>query len=152
MELSSCIICEENNACVAIVPCGHVYSCDKCIKKCIQTVDYCSICRKRISSYLRIYLSVGLKEKKETSSMELLEELKWEIIREEIERSNSIKLLSDEINDLQEKFGSLSQLIDKNMQQELELDQRNFKNFHFCPNTSNIYHTCSDYCYNRYSS
>jgi Zinc finger, C3HC4 type (RING finger) len=50
---NGCVICLENEAIMAIVPCGHTAFCNGCITKCTQ----CPICRAPIQGVLRIYLN-----------------------------------------------------------------------------------------------
>ena len=50
---TQCAICMEKEANAAIVPCGHAVACVRCLERC----DNCPVCRKRISSILRIYRS-----------------------------------------------------------------------------------------------
>lgn len=48
---NACAICFENEAIVALNPCGHTNFCYGCIKN----IEICPICRKRIEGVLRIY-------------------------------------------------------------------------------------------------
>lgn len=53
----TCIICFEGKIeQYALVPCGHTYFCMTCIDKLMRTTKTCSVCRKQITSTLRIYL------------------------------------------------------------------------------------------------
>jgi len=46
-----CIICEEEKACIALVPCGHMNYCTTCSEK----IETCSICRVMIEKTMRIF-------------------------------------------------------------------------------------------------
>jgi len=48
----TCKICMELDADVAVIPCGHVFSCIECIFK---TNNKCSICRKSIKDIVKIF-------------------------------------------------------------------------------------------------
>lgn len=54
---SGCMVCLENEAIMAIVPCGHTVFCNGCITKYRQNADKCPICRGTIQGVLRIYLN-----------------------------------------------------------------------------------------------
>lgn len=47
-----CRICDKKEISEALLPCGHVVTCDKCMKK---IGNFCPICFSRISSNVRIY-------------------------------------------------------------------------------------------------
>jgi len=47
----SCIICLENERCVALIPCGHLCLC----RECSGTQKKCPICRTPIQDLLRTY-------------------------------------------------------------------------------------------------
>ena len=47
-----CVICMEQPANVAFIPCGHVESC----KKCARAIHNCHICREAIESRVRVYI------------------------------------------------------------------------------------------------
>lgn len=48
---TSCIICQENRACLAVIPCGHLILC----KSCPAIERECPICRTSIDRLLTIY-------------------------------------------------------------------------------------------------
>lgn len=52
-EKHQCQICFESDLFVALVPCGHIITCEKCAK-CLMGKN-CPICRKEIYSYLKVY-------------------------------------------------------------------------------------------------
>jgi hypothetical protein len=47
-----CVICYENKINYSITPCGHVFSCEKCIEK----INKCSICRIPILNKHKIFI------------------------------------------------------------------------------------------------
>jgi hypothetical protein len=47
-----CIICYENKKNYTVIPCGHVFSCEKCIVK----INKCSICRISILNKHKIFI------------------------------------------------------------------------------------------------
>jgi len=47
----ACIICLENERCVALVPCGHLCLC----RECCGTQTKCPVCRTPITNFLRTY-------------------------------------------------------------------------------------------------
>ncbi len=50
-----CVICEENKIRVAMIPCGHLTGCIKCIHKALSIKLECITCREYISDVLIIY-------------------------------------------------------------------------------------------------
>lgn len=50
-ERTTCSICMDNDSDTAFVPCGHFVTCNGCARNCTD----CPICRKNISSYMKIY-------------------------------------------------------------------------------------------------
>lgn len=47
-----CVICLEKLRCKVCIPCNHLCLCEECFKK----VELCPICRKKIESFLRVYV------------------------------------------------------------------------------------------------
>jgi hypothetical protein len=52
-DLSVCSVCMDRAPEVVMVPCGHIYACEKCGKKLAE----CAICRTPVSQVLRVYYS-----------------------------------------------------------------------------------------------
>jgi len=53
-DMSLCSVCMDRPPEVVMVPCGHIYACDKCGKK----LKECAICRAPVKQVLRIYYSI----------------------------------------------------------------------------------------------
>lgn len=62
LEMSNakvCTICMCNKAEIATIPCGHVVTCQNCVKSInsgARCNRKCPLCRKKIDSILRVYL------------------------------------------------------------------------------------------------
>lgn len=50
-----CIICCMNEKTTAFIPCGHMGFCESCAKKLLKQTKNCAICKKDVTSHLRIY-------------------------------------------------------------------------------------------------
>jgi len=50
-DSKACIICLENERCVALIPCGHLCLC----RECSGTQTKCPVCRTPVTTYLRTY-------------------------------------------------------------------------------------------------
>lgn len=60
---ADCLICfEENVPLVSLVPCGHIFACEECIKH--YKAMSCYICQQRIQYLQRVYLMVDMKTNK----------------------------------------------------------------------------------------
>jgi uncharacterized membrane protein len=57
-----CCICLQAKATQAIVPCGHLALCDECAPEVRTNRGTCPICRRRIYTYLRVFVPGGSKE------------------------------------------------------------------------------------------
>lgn len=56
--VSECVVCKENGATRAIIPCGHLCLCDTCTSTLLErssTLQYCPLCRGNLLSTLKIY-------------------------------------------------------------------------------------------------
>lgn len=54
-DLSVCSVCLDQPPEVVMVPCGHIYACDKCGKQ----LHECALCREPVSQVLRVYYSAN---------------------------------------------------------------------------------------------
>jgi hypothetical protein len=52
-DLAHCSVCMDRAPEVVMVPCGHIYACEKCGKK----LSECAICRTPVKQVLRVYYS-----------------------------------------------------------------------------------------------
>ena len=52
MSKKSCIACYMNDICIIFKPCNHLCICEKCSEK----VNYCPMCRKLITSRIKVKL------------------------------------------------------------------------------------------------
>lgn len=52
-DLAHCSVCMDRAPEVVMVPCGHIYACEKCGKK----LSECAICRMPVKQVLRVYYS-----------------------------------------------------------------------------------------------
>lgn len=52
-NMNKCIICWENKAIIAYIPCGHVFACDACSKQIEK--NECSICRQKPINKIRVF-------------------------------------------------------------------------------------------------
>jgi len=52
-DLSRCSVCLDKPPDVVMVPCGHIYACEKCGKK----LKECALCRTPVTQVLRVYYS-----------------------------------------------------------------------------------------------
>jgi hypothetical protein len=58
-QVSDCVICHDNEAVQAIVPCGHHCLCDSCATQIMSHVlKSCPLCREEIQMTIKIYRSV----------------------------------------------------------------------------------------------
>jgi hypothetical protein len=48
----TCIVCEENDANICFISCGHILTC----KNCSKGIEQCPMCKKDVLSVLKIYL------------------------------------------------------------------------------------------------
>lgn len=53
INLSLCSVCMDSPPDVVMVPCGHIYACEKCGKK----LKECALCREPVTQVLRVYYS-----------------------------------------------------------------------------------------------
>ena len=53
LDSRKCKVCHEEDACVVLVPCGHLAAC----KNCGDSVNRCPICRSFIKERIRSYLA-----------------------------------------------------------------------------------------------
>jgi hypothetical protein len=53
--LSLCSVCMDQPPDCVMVPCGHIYACEKCGKK----LKECALCREPVTQVLRIYYSTN---------------------------------------------------------------------------------------------
>ena len=59
---ANCVICQVAPSSQAIIPCGHCCLCDECATTLIvgpPQTRFCPLCRTRIQSCLKIFLSTG---------------------------------------------------------------------------------------------
>lgn len=52
---NTCVVCHDETAVMAIVPCGHICLCTACSETCINDSNPCPLCRGDIQSVLRVY-------------------------------------------------------------------------------------------------
>ena len=53
IDSRKCKVCHEEDACVVLVPCGHLAIC----KNCGDSVNRCPVCRSFIKERIRSYLA-----------------------------------------------------------------------------------------------
>eukprot|EP01118_Nematostelium_gracile_P011053 TRINITY_DN3888_c0_g1_i4.p1 TRINITY_DN3888_c0_g1~~TRINITY_DN3888_c0_g1_i4.p1 ORF type:complete len:161 (-),score=31.23 TRINITY_DN3888_c0_g1_i4:72-554(-) len=51
-ENTMCSVCKKEKKCMAFAPCGHVYSCERCLGK----PKECPLCHRIVDDSLRIYI------------------------------------------------------------------------------------------------
>eukprot|EP00418_Pyrodinium_bahamense_P092810 CAMPEP_0179038950 /NCGR_PEP_ID=MMETSP0796-20121207/14896_1 /TAXON_ID=73915 /ORGANISM="Pyrodinium bahamense, Strain pbaha01" /LENGTH=239 /DNA_ID=CAMNT_0020735281 /DNA_START=45 /DNA_END=764 /DNA_ORIENTATION=+ len=57
-----CVVClEAREASHAVVPCGHVVACGKCVKE-LQHGSPCPVCRVPISQFIQVFVAAGAEE------------------------------------------------------------------------------------------
>eukprot|EP00435_Cladocopium_sp_Y103_P067435 s370_g30.t1 len=54
--LNKCVVCLDEPARLAFVPCGHLASCEVCAAQMSDPRPRCPVCRRRSESILQIYL------------------------------------------------------------------------------------------------
>ena len=53
---SDCAICKENHANYIAIPCGHLYTCSKCVERQIKSNSKrCAICAIKADNFIRVY-------------------------------------------------------------------------------------------------
>ena len=51
-----CVVCQANKKNILLQPCNHVCLCPSCVKEVMRQNTHCPLCRKRISSWTKVYL------------------------------------------------------------------------------------------------
>ena len=59
-DLSRCILCADEAATTAFLPCGHRDICQECAQATFDTTQECPCCRSRISGVFRIFTRTNL--------------------------------------------------------------------------------------------
>jgi hypothetical protein len=54
-ENKKCKLCLQNKSIIALIPCGHKYTCVECTGQLITTSKKCPICRENIISFVRVF-------------------------------------------------------------------------------------------------
>lgn len=54
-EEDACVVCMENKRVVALLPCGHKYTCASCTLQLYEDGSQCPNCRKEFTDVLRVY-------------------------------------------------------------------------------------------------
>lgn len=55
-KINICVVCLENEADCASIPCCHQILCDSCMEEYVKIFDTCAICRKSLRSISRMKL------------------------------------------------------------------------------------------------
>jgi len=51
-----CVVCQDNEKCIMILPCRHLCICETCQEPLRQIRNTCPICRKGVKQMIKAYL------------------------------------------------------------------------------------------------